>query len=40
MAKRRETGKPELTDLLIAYKWNDTLGGFDRDRATVEWSKL
>jgi hypothetical protein len=39
MVKLRETGAPELTDLLIAYKWNDRFGGFDRDLATVEWSK-
>jgi hypothetical protein len=39
MAKQRETGAPEPTDLLIACKWTDGIGGFDRDLATVEWSK-
>jgi hypothetical protein len=26
-------------DILIAYKWTDMFGGFDRDPATIEWTK-
>jgi ethylbenzene hydroxylase subunit beta/complex iron-sulfur molybdoenzyme family reductase subunit beta len=39
MAKTREGGKSELMDLLIAYKWKEMFGGFDRDPATIEWTK-
>ena len=28
-----------LMDLLIAYKWKEMFGGFDRDPATIEWQK-
>jgi hypothetical protein len=26
-------------DLLIAYKWKEMFGGFDRDPASIEWTK-
>jgi hypothetical protein len=26
-------------DLLIAYKWSEMFGGFDRDPATIEWEE-
>jgi len=39
MATVREGGKSELIDLLIAYKWKEMFGGFDRDPATIEWVK-
>ncbi|MBW2160846.1 MAG: respiratory nitrate reductase subunit beta [Deltaproteobacteria bacterium] len=39
MEKAREGGKSELMDLLIAYKWKDMFGGFDRDPASIEWVK-
>lgn len=38
MAKTRDGGQSELMDLLIAYKWKDMFGGFDRDPATIEWT--
>ena len=39
MAKTRAGGKSELMDLLIAYKWHEMFGGFDRDPATIEWKR-
>jgi ethylbenzene hydroxylase subunit beta/complex iron-sulfur molybdoenzyme family reductase subunit beta len=39
MAKTREGQKSELMDILIAYRWKDMFGGFDRDPATIEWKK-
>jgi ethylbenzene hydroxylase subunit beta/complex iron-sulfur molybdoenzyme family reductase subunit beta len=39
MAKTRAGEKSELMDLLIAYRWKDMFGGFDRDPATIEWQK-
>jgi ethylbenzene hydroxylase subunit beta/complex iron-sulfur molybdoenzyme family reductase subunit beta len=39
MAKTRAGGKSELMDLLIGYKWTEMFGGFDRDPATIQWSK-
>jgi len=30
-------GKSEALDLLIAYKWEDMFGGFDRNPATLKW---
>ncbi len=39
MDKTRAGGKSELMDLLIAYKWKDMFGGFDRDPASIEWVK-
>jgi ethylbenzene hydroxylase subunit beta/complex iron-sulfur molybdoenzyme family reductase subunit beta len=39
MAKTRSGGKSEILDTLIAYKWKDMFGGFDRDPATIEWTK-
>ena len=39
MAKTRKGEKSELMDLLIAYKWKEMFGGFDRDPATIEWVK-
>ena len=39
MAKTRTGGKSELMDLLIAYKWKEMFGGFDRDPATIEWTQ-
>lgn len=38
MAKKREGAESELMDLLIAYKWKEMFGGFDRDPATIEWT--
>lgn len=38
MAKRRRGEPSELMDTLIAYKWTELLGPFDRDPATLEWS--
>ena len=38
MAKTRAGGKSELMDLLIAYRWTEMFGGFDRDPATIEWT--
>ncbi|MCP3983436.1 MAG: respiratory nitrate reductase subunit beta [bacterium] len=34
MEKTRSGGESELIDLLIAYKWSEMFGGFDRDPAT------
>lgn len=39
MAKARKGEKSELMDLLIAYKWKEMFGGFDKDPATIEWVK-
>ena len=39
MAKTRAGEKSELMDLLIAYQWKEMFGGFDRDPATIEWTK-
>ncbi len=39
MQKTREGQKSELMDILIAYKWKDMFGGFDRDPAEIEWEK-
>jgi len=39
MSKTRGGEKSELMDLLIAYKWKEMFGGFDRDPATIEWTK-
>jgi len=39
MRKARKGEKSELMDILIAYKWSDMFGGFDRDPATIEWTK-
>lgn len=30
-------GKSEALDVLIAYKWEDMFGGFDRNPATLKW---
>jgi nitrate reductase beta subunit len=37
MAKRRRGEVSELMDTLIAYKWQEVLGPFDRDPATITW---
>ena len=39
LVKVRNGGKSELCDLLIAYKWSDMFGGFDKDPATIEWTE-
>jgi len=39
MTKTRAGEKSEILDTLIAYKWKDMFGGFDRDPATIEWTK-
>jgi hypothetical protein len=39
MEKSRNGEKSELIDLLIAYKWKEMFGGFDKDPATIEWVK-
>ena len=40
MAKTRaRREKSELMDLLIAYRWKEMFGGFDRDPASIEWTK-
>jgi DMSO reductase family type II enzyme iron-sulfur subunit len=39
MEKSRNGEKSELIDLLIAYKWKDMFGGFDKDPAKIEWVK-
>ena len=36
MAKARAGQKSELMDLLIAYKWTEMFGGFDKDPGTLE----
>jgi ethylbenzene hydroxylase subunit beta/complex iron-sulfur molybdoenzyme family reductase subunit beta len=36
----REGGKSELLDVLVAYKWTDMFGGFDRDPATIQWTEV
>ena len=30
--------KSELLDVLIAYKWSDLFGGFDKGPANIEWT--
>ncbi len=30
-------GKSEALDVLIAYRWEDMFGGFDRNPATIKW---
>lgn len=37
MAKRRRGETSELMETLIAYRWTDLLGPFDRDPATIQW---
>jgi DMSO reductase family type II enzyme iron-sulfur subunit len=37
MAKRKRGETSELMETLIAYKWQEVLGPFDRDPATVTW---
>jgi len=37
MARRRRGEPSELMDTLIAYNWNELLGPFDRDPATLTW---
>ncbi len=37
MAKRQRGQPSELMDTLIAYQWNEVLGPFDRDPATIHW---
>jgi ethylbenzene hydroxylase subunit beta/complex iron-sulfur molybdoenzyme family reductase subunit beta len=37
MAKRKAGEPSELMDILIAYKWEDNFGGFDRDPQTIDW---
>jgi ethylbenzene hydroxylase subunit beta/complex iron-sulfur molybdoenzyme family reductase subunit beta len=37
MAKRRCGEPSELMDTLIAYRWTELLGPFDRDPATIRW---
>jgi hypothetical protein len=39
MTKTRAGQKSEVLDILIAYKWKDMFGGFDRDPASIEWKK-
>ncbi len=39
MAKARGGEKSEILETLIAYKWKDMFGGFDRDPATIEWTE-
>jgi ethylbenzene hydroxylase subunit beta/complex iron-sulfur molybdoenzyme family reductase subunit beta len=39
MTKTRPGEKSELMDLLIAYRWKEMFKGFDRDPATIEWTK-
>jgi ethylbenzene hydroxylase subunit beta/complex iron-sulfur molybdoenzyme family reductase subunit beta len=39
MEKSRNGETSELIDLLIAYKWKEMFGGFDKDPATIEWVK-
>jgi ethylbenzene hydroxylase subunit beta/complex iron-sulfur molybdoenzyme family reductase subunit beta len=37
--KVRAGGKSEMLHLLIGYRWHEMFGGFDRDPATIEWSR-
>jgi ethylbenzene hydroxylase subunit beta/complex iron-sulfur molybdoenzyme family reductase subunit beta len=37
LAKRRRGEASELMDTLIAYKWTEVLGPFERDPATITW---
>jgi len=37
MAKRKAGQPSELMDILIAYKWEDNFGGFDKDPQTIDW---
>jgi len=37
MAKRKRRQPSELMDTLIAYNWNELLGPFDRDPASITW---
>jgi ethylbenzene hydroxylase subunit beta/complex iron-sulfur molybdoenzyme family reductase subunit beta len=32
--------KSEILETLIAYKWKDMFGGFDKDPATIEWTEI
>lgn len=36
-AKKARGEVSELMDLLIAYRWQDMFGGFDRDPQTIKW---
>ncbi len=36
-AKTARGERSELMDLLIAYRWQDMFGGFDRDPQTIKW---
>ena len=37
--KVRGGEQSELMSLLIAYKWSDMFGGFDKDPANIEWTE-
>jgi hypothetical protein len=37
MGKRRRGQPSDLMGTLIAYKWHELLGPFDRDPATITW---
>ncbi len=39
MEKKRAGEPSELMDLLIAYRWREMFGGFDRDPAEIEWRR-
>ena len=39
MEKTRAGEKSEVLDILIAYRWNEMFGGFDRDPASIEWTR-
>ncbi len=39
MEKKRRGEPSELMDTLIAYRWNELLGPFDRDPAAIRWGR-
>jgi ethylbenzene hydroxylase subunit beta/complex iron-sulfur molybdoenzyme family reductase subunit beta len=39
MVRTRAGQKSELLDILIAYRWKGMFRGFDRDPASIEWTK-
>jgi ethylbenzene hydroxylase subunit beta/complex iron-sulfur molybdoenzyme family reductase subunit beta len=40
LEKVRGGNKSELLDVLIAYKWSDMFGGFDKDPANIKWTEV
>jgi ethylbenzene hydroxylase subunit beta/complex iron-sulfur molybdoenzyme family reductase subunit beta len=40
LEKVQNGSKSDILATLIAYKWSDMFGGFDKDPATIEWTEI